>query len=130
MVKLKEGGDGQHLSSCPRPSRALAELSLKFSSSQTLLTRANTVRRQFISSLNLTASPNGALLIMSRSHIQISKYVSEEVVEIDMQAPDSDLRLFLDSRIDDSEDLGWVLADCESGLEMIMDQIIKNAASR
>jgi len=88
------------------------------------------VRRQFISSLVLTASPNVALLLMSRPHIQILGYLSEMFTEIEIQAQDSDLRLFLDSRIADSEDLEWVLGSRESGMKMINDQIIKNAASR
>lgn len=67
---------------------------------------------------------------MGRPHIQISGYLSEMFTEIEIQAQDSDLRLFLDSRIADSEDLGWVLGSRESGVKMVTDQIIKNAASR
>jgi len=78
------------------------------------------IRRRLLSALDPAANENCYLLVMSRPHIHSSAYLNKlslETLEIDIQAHCSDLRLFLDSRIANCEDLELVIEDYKGGAQ-------------
>lgn len=91
------------------------------------------IRRQLITALELTTKMHIHLLVFSRPHVQLDVYLGKYptiLAKIEIQAQTKDLQLFLDTRITDSEDLGWIIGNCEITAQQITTEIIDKAGQR
>lgn len=93
----------------------------------------HSVRRHFLSALNSAGKSNIRTLVFSRPHVQAGTYFDQASVlasEIEIQAKTSDLKSFISTRIADSEDLDYIIENCEMTTEEITRQIIERAGFR
>jgi len=89
------------------------------------------VRRSLTTGLNTVENTNLLVLITSRPHIQLRTHFDIGIIhDVDVHAHTADLRLFIEARIAENEDLERIVVSAPEGFSAVIAKIIAKAECR